>query len=121
MQQSNIMFFQSTSLTDVNNPGLLEIFLTHLEHLENTCVFKKIQVIVPNHALANWLKDKVASKYGICANLDFVVLVGPVLQNIYLNNNPDVELLDFSQVKYRIYKYLCSEQLLTANLAELQH
>ncbi|MBP9743452.1 MAG: exodeoxyribonuclease V subunit gamma [Burkholderiales bacterium] len=108
------MFFQSTVLGSIpEQAGLFELFIAHLQGLNNSDVFKKIQVVVPNQAMANWLKDKIAQKFSICANIDFVVLLGPVIQSIYLANNPGAKLFEFSKVKYIIYQYLCDHKINT--------
>src|SRR5579863_264525 len=106
--QNNILFFQSTSIGGVGNkPGLFEMLLTHLDSLELK-IFEEQQIIVPSAAIASWLKDQIALKHGICANLDCVVLPGPVLDNIYYANNPDFKPFNFSEAKYIIYNYLCN-------------
>ena len=117
---SEIMFFQSTAIgTTPNEPGLFELFLSHYNSLEDVSVFDKVQVIVPNHAMSSFLKDRVALSLGICANLDFVVLPGPVIENIYKANNPNEIIFDFKEAKYIIYDFLCNHKL--ANADELNH
>jgi exonuclease V gamma subunit len=106
--QNNILFFQSTSIGGTNNtPGLFEMLLAHLDGLE-LGIFEQQQVIVPGKTIASWLKDQIAIKHGICANLDCVVLPGPVLDNIYYANNPSFKAFDFNRAKYIIYDYLCN-------------
>ena len=116
------MFFQSTSIGTIQNePGLFELFIAHLNSIDNLSVFEKIQVIVPNHAMSIWLKDRVTSHEGICANIDFVVLPGPVIENIYKANNHNEILFNFKNVKYIIYDFLCNNKLLTSDTQELNH
>ncbi|AUR52727.1 exodeoxyribonuclease V subunit gamma [Aquella oligotrophica] len=104
---NNIMFFQSSQLGEENiSPGLFDIFYAHLSESRRSSIFSKLQVIVPNHAFAVYLRDRVTKADGISANLDFVVLVGTVLENIYLENNPDAQLFDFRQSRFIIYEYL---------------
>lgn len=114
MNSSSIMFFQSTSIGgDQEHIGLFELLCSHLNALDNKDIFKKIQIVVPNQAMASWLKDNIAKKFGICANIDFVVLMGPVIQSIYCKNNEHAQLFDFSYAKYIIYQYLCENKLNT--------
>ena len=117
---TEIMFFQSTSIgTSDNEPGLFELFLSHYATLESLSIFDKVQVIVPNHAMSAFMKDNVARNLGICANLDFVVLPGPVIENVYKANNPDAILFDFKEAKYIIYGYLCNNKLSSQDSKEL--
>ncbi len=117
---TEIMFFQSTAIgTSDNEAGLFELFLSHFNTLEGLSIFDKVQVIVPNHAMSAFMKDNVAKKLGICANLDFVVLPGPVIENIYKANNPDIILFDFKEAKYIIYDYLCNNKLSSEDSIEL--
>lgn len=109
--QNNIFFFQSPLIgSTVNNSGLFELLLTHLDSIELK-LFEQLQIIVPSLAMASWLKDQIAVKRGICANLDCVVLPGPVLDNIYYANNPQSQPFNFSQAKYIIYDYLCHNKI----------
>lgn len=109
--QNNILFFQSISIGGFDNtPGLFELLLTHLDNIE-LGLFEQQQIIVPNTAIAKWLKDQIAIKYGICANLDCVVLPSPVLDNTYYANHPECLQFNFDQAKYMIYSYLCSTKL----------
>ncbi|MCC2624604.1 MAG: hypothetical protein K0R14_477 [Burkholderiales bacterium] len=104
--QNNILFFQSTSIGGINNTsGLFEMLQAHLDGLELS-IFEQQQIIVPSKAIALWLKDQIAIKYGICANLDCVVLPGPVLDNIYYANNQSFTAFDFNKAKFIIYDYL---------------
>lgn len=120
--QNEIMFFQSTNIGgNKSNPGLFELFSGHLDGLENVNIFEKIQVIVPNHAMAQWLRDNVTKKFSICANIDFVVLPGPVIENIYKCNNPTHELLNLQNLKYLIYEYLCQNKLDLSDNKELKY
>lgn len=120
--QLSILFFQSTSLGSKSNQiGLFDLLLTHLDSIKHCDVFDCQQIVVSNHANASWLKDRITLKDGVCANLDFVVLLGPVLQNIYLEHNPDVELFDLSKSKYIIYKYLCDTKVETSDSDELNN
>lgn len=110
--QTDIMFFQSTSIGTIpGKPGLFELFLSNFTSLEGLSIFDKVQVIVPNHAMSSFLKDKVTSIQGICANLDFVVLPGPVIENIYKANNPNDIIFVFKDAKYIIYDFLCNNKL----------
>ena len=120
--QNNIVFFQSVNLgTGTNKPGLFEIFHVHLSEFKSASMFKKMQVIVPNHAFASWLRDNVTRLDGVCANLDFVVLVGTVLEQIYLLNNTNAQFFDFRQAKYIIYEYLVTTPIFTEDATELNH
>ena len=117
----DIMFFQSTNIGSGGQTGLFDLLLHHINSLENVGVFDIIQIIVPNHAMAAWLKDKVTLAAGICANLDFVVLPGPVIENVYKLNNPNAEMFDLKQVKYIIYQYICRNKIDTPDASELNH
>lgn len=107
--QNNIIFLQSTTLGYNEEVGLIDLLITHLEKQQN--LFEPIQVIVPNQAMAVWVKDQIALKNGICANVDCVVLAGTVIDNIYLANNTARQLCDFNQVKFIIYKLLLESDL----------
>ncbi|MDD3267378.1 MAG: exodeoxyribonuclease V subunit gamma [Burkholderiales bacterium] len=116
--QNNIVFFQTTDLVNESKSGLLDLLLIQLKSVTQKDVFTKIQIIVPNQAMASWLRDKIAIEFGICANIDCVVLAGVVIENIYKDNYPSIELLDFQQLKYIIYDYLLTHDL--KNTADLQ-
>ena len=119
---NNIIFFQSSELGEENNfPGLFDIFHAHLGELARSNIFEKLQVIVPNHAFASYLRDRVTRADGICANLDFVVLLGTVLENIYLANNPEAEIFDFNQSKFIIYEYLLNTSFSDDENSELKN
>jgi len=120
--QNNIIFFQSSSIGGIKDQvGLLDLLITHVTGVPDLDLFEQLQVIVPNQAQAIWLKDQLTLRQGICANLDFVVLLGPVLQNIYQANNPDVEFYDFNQAKFLIYSLLCAERINCADADELNN
>jgi len=108
---------QSTEVEGRN--GLLDSFLLQLQQSLNQQVFTSIQVIVPNHAYVNYLKNIVAKRFGIYANIDFVVLPGPVLQNIYCDNNPNTDFIDFSLARFVIYEYLCKQKIDSIDAVEL--
>ena len=117
---SEIMFFQSTAIgTTPNEPGLFELFLSHYNSLEDVSVFDKVQVIVPNHAMSSFLKDRVALSLCICANLDFVVLPGPVIENIYKANNPNEIIFDFKEAKYIAFSSYLNSKLLLLNHSKI--
>lgn len=104
--QNNIVFFQTTELINDSKSGLVDLFMIQLKDVIKNNLFTKIQVIVPNQAVAIWLKDKVALTFGICANIDCVVLPSTVIENIYKENHDSHELLDYKTLKYLIYDYL---------------
>lgn len=117
--QNNIIFFQNTLFGGCyDEVGLFELFSAQLNYLDSD-LFDEIQVIVPNQAVAIWLKNKIAVDKGICANLDSIVLLSPLLQKIYLANNPDEQIYDFSAAKYLIYEILCDELPNNGNTREL--
>lgn len=117
-----LVFFQSTEIGGNSAKlGLVDLLLTHIKNDETTNLFTRQQIVVPNQAMATWVKDLIASRDGICANLDCVVLLGPVLQNIYLANNPQAVLYDFNQAKYVIYEFLCNHQIDCDDAAELNN
>ena len=118
----NLLFFQSTEIG--GNPaklGLVDLLITHIKGDQSSNLFTRQQIVVPNQAMATWLKDLIATRDGICANLDCVVLLGPVLQNIYLANNPQAVLYDFNQAKYLIYELLCSQKIECDDSTELNN
>lgn len=116
-----IIFLQSTILGGNNSTqvGLFDLLLTQLNLNQDLSLFESLQVVVPHQAYGIWLRDKITQRNGICANLDFVTLPGPVLQKIYQKNNPTAQLFDFSQVKYIIYDYLCQTQLSAKDAEEI--
>lgn len=119
---NNIIFFQSSQLGEENiSPGLFDIFHAHLRDSTRSNIFSKLQVIVPNHAFAVYLRDRVTKADGISANLDFVVLVGTVLENIYLENNPEAQLFDFRQSRFIIYEYLLNTNFDDLETEELKN
>lgn len=109
--QNNIVFFQSTEFGAHDNVGIIDLLITQIDQVGNESLFEKIQIIVPNQAVAVWVKDYIASKKGICANIDCVVLPGAVIENIFLANNPHEILFDFARVKLIIYEYLLNYDL----------
>ncbi len=116
------MFFQSTKLGgNTEQVGLFDLLFTHLHNVENIGVFDELLVIVPDYALADYISDKIALRNGICANLKFEILFGPVLNNIYLQNNPTAIMFDFAQAKYIIYEYLCANKLNTVDAIDLNN
>ena len=106
---SQLQMIQSTLMqgTDIQI-GLTDLLLATLKRYHNPDLFTKTQIVVPNHAMASFAKDLITREDGICCNYDFVVLLGPVLENIYKQNNPDFVMFDFNQAKFIIYDYLCS-------------
>ena len=120
--QSNIALFQSTQIGEGEAQiSLFELLISHLENLNNIDIFDKIQIVVPNYGMAAWLRDKVTRKFGICANLDFVVLLGPVIERLYLQHNPEHILFDFNTAKYFIYQYICKNKIDTVDAKEFNN
>ncbi len=118
--QDNIIFFQTTFLGGADEAaGLFNILYAKLANSTNKNVFEKLQIVVPNQAMAIFLKDQVAKSEGICANLDFVVLLGPVLQNYYIANNPGEVIFEFSKAKFIIYDYLLSMPFKSSDAKEI--
>lgn len=111
--QNNLFFFQSTELGGDNQSGLIDLLVAHVNDVAKSNLFAKTQVIVPNQAMAIWVKDQIALRNGICANVDCVVLAGTVIDNIYLDNHKSSVLCDFNQVKFIIYEYLLNNDLRT--------
>lgn len=99
-------FFHSTSLNGENS--LFGKFIEQLQHRERS-PFSVQQVIVSSTAMALWLKKKIANQFGICANIDFVVLAGPVIENIYRDNFPEHEVFDFEQATFILYELLLAQ------------
>ncbi|MCX8514400.1 MAG: exodeoxyribonuclease V subunit gamma, partial [Burkholderiales bacterium] len=108
---------QSTEIEGRN--GLLESFLQQLQQSIYQQVFTSIQVIVPNHAYVNYLKNIVAKRFAVYANIDFVVLPGPVLQNLFSDNNPNTQFIDFNLARFVIYDYLCKHTIDSSDALEL--
>lgn len=108
--QNNLFFFQSSSLGG-KSIGLIDLLATQITEVSKNNLFSKTQVIVPNQAMAVWVKDQIAIKHGICANVDCVVLAGTIIDNIYIDNNPDAVIFDFSEAKFIIYEYLLNAKL----------
>ena len=120
--QNNLIFFQSSSIGGIKDQfGLLDLLITHVNGVSELGLFEQLQVVVPNQAQAIWLRDQLTLRQGICANLDFVVLLGPVLQNIYQANNSDSIFYDFNQAKFLIYSILCAERIECSDAAELNN
>ena len=109
--QNNIIFFQSSTLGGRDEVGLIDLLIMHLSLEQKNNLFKPLQVIVPNQAMAVWVKDQITKHQGICANIDCVVLSGTVIDNLYLVNNPSHQLCDFNQIKFIIYKLLLDDDL----------
>lgn len=105
---SKIIFFQSSeSGLSGNKVGLADLLITQLNSTAKERLFEAATIIVPERLMGIMLKDKITRSSGICANLDCVTLPGPVLEKIYLKNNPGQQLFDFSQAKFLIYQFLC--------------
>ena len=118
--QNKIIFFQSTEIGGYSDKvGLCDLFMTNLFGLTQTNLFEQIKVVVPNQAMGVWLKDRITKKHGICANVDCVTLLGPILQQIYLANNPQFEIYDFNQAKFIIYDILCHQSIECADSDEI--
>ena len=64
--------------------GLIDLLIMHLSAEQKNNLFSPLQVIVPNQAMAVWVKDQIAKRQSICANVDCVVLSGTVIDNLYL-------------------------------------
>lgn len=108
----NIFLCNSTEfIADKTPVGIFDYLLNHLNSLDDLDIFESVQIIVPNQAISAWLRDNIALHNHICANINFVVLLGPLLQKIYLDNNPDAKFLDLGQIKFIIYDYLLTNQI----------
>ena len=90
---NEINLYQSTSLIDGNN-SLFSQFTANLARLKKSA-FDVTQIVVPSHSMAGWLKDQLATHNGICANIDCVVLSGPVIENTDKQNHPTAERFNF--------------------------
>lgn len=104
-----INFIQSTQIT-TNNPhsvGLFDIFDHYLDKsYVNTDLFQQVKVVVPTKVMGNWLKQQLTTNHQICANIDFVVLISPIIEQIYKLNNPQAQIFDFKNWTNIIYDYL---------------
>ncbi len=108
----NISLFNSTEFVgNSSSVGVFDYLLSHLNYLDDLSIFESIPVVVPNQAVSAWLKDGITIHNKICANMNFIILLTPVLQKIYLDNNPEHVFLDTNQIKFMIYEYLCSHSL----------
>lgn len=109
--ENKLIFFQSIELGGDEKIGLVDLLITQLQNRDQKDLFSKVQVVVPSQAMAIFANDKITQKLGICANVDFVVLSGVVIEQIYLDNHPDSILCDFKQIKFIIYEYILSGKL----------
>ncbi|RTL00657.1 MAG: hypothetical protein EKK57_06590 [Proteobacteria bacterium] len=109
--ENKLIFFQSTELGGSDKVGLVDLLITQVQNRDQQDLFSKVQVIVPSQAMAVFANDKIAKRLGICANIDFVVLSGVVIEQIYVDNHPDSVLCDFKQIKFIIYEYILSGKL----------
>lgn len=119
---SSIIFLRSNKITSENSDGagLYELLKLHLfPSCSDLTVFDEVNVIVPTQTFAIWLQDKITTDYSVCANIDFVVLLGPVLNKIYLANNPGAIISDLENATYLIYKYLCQHKIITSDSDEI--
>lgn len=103
---NKFVFFHSTNL--IGDNSLFDKFIEQLQHIERSPFFVQ-QIIVPSTAISLWLKKKITQKFGICANIDFVVLTGPVIENIYRDNFPEHEIFDFEQATFILYDLLLAQ------------
>jgi exodeoxyribonuclease V gamma subunit len=98
--------YQSTDLFKGGN-SLLKYLLIHLYQLPRD-PFSMTQIVVPSQAMGLWLKQQITTKStaGICANIDCVVLLGPVIERIYTENNPDHIMFNFDHAVFTLYEIL---------------
>jgi len=87
-----------------NNDSLFGAFIRDFTAPQSS-VFSASTIIIPNLSVMNWLKDKIAQNLSICANIKFLTL-NQYINNLYLANNSNVELLNFKDMKFIIYDYL---------------
>lgn len=119
---SSIIFLRSNKIISLNSTdaGLYELFKLHLFTSDpDLNVFTEVNVVVPTQAFAIWLQDQITRDYNVCANIDFVVLLGPVLNKIYLANNPGSVISDLENATYLIYKYLCQHKINTIDADQI--
>jgi exodeoxyribonuclease V gamma subunit len=120
--EHNLIFLQSTSLGGRGNtPGLLDLLLLHTQTNAATDLFTQIKIVVPNQAVAAWLKDQIALAQGVSANFDCVVLLGPIIEQVYLSFNPEAIMADFTQVKFYLYEILINQRISVRGSDEINH
>ena len=103
---NKFVFFHSTNL--IGDNSLFDKFIEQLQYIEHSPFFV-LHIILPSTAIGLWLKKKITQKFGICANIDFVVLTGPVIENIYRDNFPEHEIFDFEQATFILYDLLLAQ------------
>lgn len=124
---SSIVFLRSNKIIsdEVSNASLYELLKLHLFvpsrnlELDKNLIFEQVNIVVPTQSFAIWLQDKITTDYTVCANIDFVVLLGPILNKIYLANNPGAIISDLENATYVIYKYLCQHKIKTTDANEI--
>ena len=101
-----MIIYRSTMPEDYehNNDSLFGAFIRDFTAPQSS-VFSASTIIIPNLSVMNWLKDKIAQNLSICANIKFLTL-NQYINNLYLANNSNVELLNFKDMKFIIYDYL---------------
>lgn len=125
---SEIIFLRSNKISDElnNGTGLIDLLKAHLNSFsvneeEQARVFEEITIVVPTQAFAIWLRDRLTHASGVCANIDFVVLLGPILNKIYRWNNKDQQIADFEDATAQIYKYLCTTKISTSDAKDINN
>lgn len=103
--------FRQKIKLDSKSGGLLGELIYDISASKNKELFSPTKVIVSNKAVAEWMKDRVADKYNICANLDFVVLPGAVITNIYLDNNPTSVMFNFEHATFILYQFFSNPDI----------
>jgi exodeoxyribonuclease V gamma subunit len=116
----SISIFQTTRIcgSDSEHVGLFEVFFHHLQSTRLDNIFDTYQVIVPNLTIAAWLKNKIATKIGICCNFEFILLKKFIHQTAatdQVNSRPEVGVhnsqnyISPNQTTALIYDYLCNK------------
>jgi len=119
-KKNKIKFIQNTEIGgSAGKIGLSDSFIADLFASKKGNLFEQTPVVIPNQALGAWLKDRITTDKNICANVNFIQLLGPVIQQIYLSNNPNSEIFDFSQAKFIIYAILCKHRFGSADSSEI--
>lgn len=116
-----LKIIQSTQLIQdqTHNFGLFELLCSYIENFSSDA-FSEHEVIVPHSGMKCWLRDQITKKYTICSNINFTILLNPIIEKIYLQNNPGVQLFDFSYARFIIYDFFCTQNLNTPEFKSLK-
>ena len=105
------LYFKSKISSNLNEDEFINDLITDIYNSKDKNLFERVQIIVANNAMAEWLKYKIADKYNVCANLDFMTFPGKFITSVYSYNNKEYKLFDFDNATYILFEFFNNQQL----------